>query len=42
MLRQAQASVLLVNGEYIQISDSIPPYTIYTVELEWNDEVQFQ
>jgi hypothetical protein len=42
MLRRTQASVLLVNGAYIRIGDSIPPYTICTVELAWQDETQFQ
>lgn len=34
MLRRTQATVLEVNGTYIRIGDSIPPYTICTVELE--------
>lgn len=42
MLRRTQASVLEVNGQYIRIGDSIPPYRICSVELEWDDERQFQ
>jgi hypothetical protein len=38
MLRRTQATVLEVNGTYIRIGDSIPPYTVCTVELEWNNE----
>lgn len=41
MLRRTQATVMEVNGEYIRIGDKIPPYRICTVELDWNDEMQF-
>lgn len=42
MLRRTQATVLEVNGIFIRIGDSIPPYTICTVELEWNDKQQWE
>lgn len=41
MLRRTQASVLEVNGEWVRIGDSIPPYRICTVELKWDNAVQF-
>jgi len=42
MLRRTQASVLEVNGQWIRIGDSIPPYRICTVELSWPSALAFQ
>jgi hypothetical protein len=42
MLRRTQASVLKVNGNWVRIGDSIPPYRICTVELDWSSARDFE
>ena len=40
--RRTQASTLEVNGTWIRIGDSILPYRICTVELEWGSALEFR
>lgn len=42
MLRRTQATVMHINGQDRRIGDSIPPYRICTVELEWGSKAAEQ